>query len=126
MARANIALADLLGVVDLRDGRALDVLPEIAAEGLDPFDMVFIDADKESNAEYFRWALRLSRVGSVIVIDNVVREGDVANATSTDPRVLGVRRLFEAIAAESRVTATTVQTVGSKGYDGFTLALVVS
>jgi predicted O-methyltransferase YrrM len=126
VARANIALADLLGVVDLRDGRALDVLPEIAAEGLDPFDMVFIDADKESNAEYFRWALRLSRVGSVIVIDNVVREGDVANATSTDPRVLGVRRLFEAIAAESRVTATTVQTVGSKGYDGFTLALVVS
>jgi predicted O-methyltransferase YrrM len=126
VARANIALADLLGVVDLRDGRALDVLPEIAAEGLDPFDMVFIDADKESNAEYFRWALRLSRVGSVIVIDNVVREGDVANATSTDPRVLGVRRLFEAIAAEPRVTATTVQTVGSKGYDGFTLALVVS
>jgi predicted O-methyltransferase YrrM len=124
-ARSNVALADLAGVVDLREGRALDLLPEIAAEGLEPFDMIFIDADKETSAEYFQWALRLTRTGSVIVIDNVVREGEVADGTTTDLRVQGVRRLNEMMATERRVTATTIQTVGSKGYDGFTLAMVI-
>lgn len=126
VARANIARADLSAVVDLREGRALDSLQEIAAEGLDPFDFVFIDADKENTADYFAWALRLTRPGSIVVVDNVIREGDVANANSTDERVQGIRRFNEALAADSRVTATTIQTVGSKGYDGFTLALVVA
>jgi predicted O-methyltransferase YrrM len=125
VARANFATAEITGQVDLREGRALDLLPEIAAEGLEPFDMVFIDADKESSAEYFQWALRLTRPGSVILIDNVIREGEVADAATTDPRVQGVRRMNEMMAAEPRVTATTIQTVGGKGYDGFTLAMVI-
>lgn len=123
VARANIAHAGLADSVDLRLGRALDTLPTLGDEGT-PFDLVFIDADKESNADYFAWALKLSRPGSVIVVDNVVRDGAVADAASTDPLVLGVRRLNERIAAEPRVTATAIQTVGSKGYDGFTIAVV--
>lgn len=123
VARANIAHAGLADSVDLRLGRALDTLPTLGDEGT-AFDLVFIDADKESNADYFAWALKLSRPGSVIVVDNVVRDGAVADAASTDPLVLGVRRLNERIAAEPRVTATAIQTVGSKGYDGFTIAVV--
>jgi predicted O-methyltransferase YrrM len=126
VARANIARARLAAQVDLRLGNALDLLPEIAAEGLDPFDFIFLDADKENNAAYFEWALRLSHSGTVIVIDNVVRDGEVADAASADSAVQGTRRLNEAVAAEPRVAATTLQTVGSKGYDGFTLALVTS
>ena len=126
VARGNVAHAGLSAVVDLRLGLALDLLPEIAAEGLEPFDFVFLDADKENNAPYFEWALRLTQPGSVIVIDNVIRDVDVADPKSTDPRVQGIRRLNDLIAAEPRVTATTLQTVGSKGYDGFTLALVNS
>lgn len=125
IARGNIAHAGLAETVELREGPALDTLPELAAEGLAPFDLIFIDADKESNAEYFAWALKLSRPGSLIFIDNVIREGAVADPQSDDPMVMGVRRLNEALAKENRVVATTIQTVGSKGYDGFTLALVL-
>jgi predicted O-methyltransferase YrrM len=126
VARGNIARAGLSDVVELRLGRALDTLPELAAAGYGPFDLTFIDADKPSNPDYFAWALKLSRRGSVIVVDNVVRSGAVADAASTDPTVLGVRRLNELLAAEPRVTATAIQTVGSKGYDGFAVALVVA
>lgn len=124
VARANIARAGLSDRVDQRLGAALDSLPKLEAEGAGPFDFVFIDADKENCAPYFEWALRLSRRGAVIVVDNVIREGEVADAGSTDPMVQGIRRLNVAVAAEPRVTATTVQTVGSKGYDGFTLIRV--
>lgn len=126
IARANIARAGLSDKVELREGPALETLPELAVEGVAPFDLIFIDADKENNANYFAWALRLSRPGSLIFIDNVIRDGAVADATSTDPMVQGVRRLNELLAKETRVIATTIQTVGSKGYDGFTLALVLS
>jgi predicted O-methyltransferase YrrM len=124
VAMANIAQADLSALVEVRLGRALDTLPELAAEGLEPFDMVFIDADKENTDAYFRWALRLVREGAVIVVDNVIREGEVADASTSDPRVQGIRRFNEMLAAETRVEATTIQTVGSKGYDGFTLVIV--
>jgi predicted O-methyltransferase YrrM len=124
VAMANIAQADLSTVVDLRLGRALETLPELAAEGLEPFDMVFIDADKENTDAYFKWAIRLAREGAVIVVDNVIREGQVADAETSDPNVQGIRRFNKMLAAETRVEATTIQTVGSKGYDGFTLAIV--
>ena len=124
VARANLAAAGLGEVAELRLGPALDTLPRLADDGYGPFDMVFIDADKPNNPEYFGWAMRLSRPGSVIIVDNVVRGGAVVDPASDDPRVQGTRRMFEMIAAESRVTATTIQTVGSKGYDGFTIALV--
>jgi predicted O-methyltransferase YrrM len=125
IARANLARAGLEGVVELRLGRALETLPRIASEGLGPFDLVFIDADKVSTADYFAWALKLTRRGSLIIIDNVVRKGAVADESSTDPDVQGVRRFYEVLAAEPRVSATAIQTVGSKGYDGFALALVL-
>jgi predicted O-methyltransferase YrrM len=125
VARKNIAHAGLAPVVELRVGRALDTLPQIAAEGEGPFDFVFIDADKENTAEYFDWALRLSRPGAAIVVDNVIRDGEVANPATSDERVQGIRRFNEAVAREKRVSATTIQTVGSKGYDGFTLALIL-
>jgi predicted O-methyltransferase YrrM len=124
VARANLLRAGVGARVDLRLGEALDLLPELAAEGGEPFDFVFIDADKENTAEYFGWAVRLARAGAVIVVDNVVRDGEVADAETTDARVEGIRRFLDAVAAEPRVSATTLQTVGSKGYDGFTLALV--
>jgi len=126
IARANIARAGLSGVVELRLGRALDALPQIAAEGRGPFDLIFIDADKPSNPEYFAWALKLSRPGSLIIIDNVVRNGAVIDANSSDPSIQGVRRLNELMAAETRVSATAIQTVGIKGYDGFAIALVTA
>jgi len=126
VAGKNIARAGLTWLVDLRVGRALDVLPLIAAEGLGPFDLVFVDADKAGNPDYFAWALRLTRLGSIIIVDNVIRKGTVVDAESTDASVQGVRRLNELIARQSRVSATTIQTVGTKGYDGFTLALVVA
>jgi predicted O-methyltransferase YrrM len=120
VARANIESAGLAGVVDLRLGPAIETLPQL--EG--PFDLIFIDADKESNAEYFQWALKLSRAGSLIVVDNVVRGGKVIDAENRDPMVQGTRRLSEAMAAEPRVAATVIQTVGRKGYDGLAIALV--
>jgi predicted O-methyltransferase YrrM len=125
VARKNIANAGFADVVEVRVGLALDTLPQLASEGYGPFDLVFIDADKRSNPEYFAWALKLSRRGSVIIVDNVVRGGDVIDPHSTDPAIQGVRRLIEMMAAEPRVRATAIQTVGSKGYDGFALALVI-
>jgi predicted O-methyltransferase YrrM len=124
VARANIARAGLAEIVEVRVGRALDLLPRLAAEDRPPFDFLFVDADKPSNPEYLAWTLRLSRPGSVIIFDNVVRSGAVADASSEDPNVRGVRRLYEALAAEPRVSATAVQTVGSKGYDGLAIAYV--
>ena len=124
VARANFARASLAGVIELRVGKALDTLPQLAAEGRGPFDLIFIDADKVSIPEYFTWALKLSRRGTVIIVDNVVRKGAVVEAGNTDPSIQGVRRLNKMLATETRVSATTIQTVGSKGYDGFTLAVV--
>jgi len=125
VARANLARADLAAVVEVRVGPALDTLPQIAREGRGPFDLFFIDADKANIPHYFQWALDLSRPGSVIVVDNVVRGGAVLDASSTDPNVQGVRRFNDLAAAERRVSATAIQTVGSKGYDGFAIALVL-
>ncbi len=126
VARANLARAGLANVTQVRLGRAIDTLPELEHESAGPFDLVFIDADKPSNPEYFAWALKLSRRGTVIVVDNVVRGGAVADAASSDAAVLGVRRLNQMMAAEPRISATAIQTVGSKGYDGFALALVLA
>ncbi|WP_030238927.1 O-methyltransferase [Streptomyces sp. NRRL S-350] len=124
VARANLAAAGLEAVAEVRLGRAADSLAALVEQGVEPFDLVFVDADKPSNPEYFRRALQLTRPGSLIIVDNVVRGGAVADADSSDPAVVGTRALHELIAAEPRVTATSVQTVGSKGYDGFTLARV--
>jgi predicted O-methyltransferase YrrM len=124
-ARAAITRAGLAEVVDLRLGPALETLPRLAAEGAGPFDLVFIDADKRSNPEYLRWALELARPGTLIVADNVIRAGAVLDAQDGDPAARGARRFLELLAAEPRVTATVVQTVGTKGYDGFALALVL-
>ena len=124
VARANFARAGLGARIDLRVGRALESLPRLAAEGRGPFDLVFSDADKESNVEYFDWALRLSRPGTLIVVDNVVRDGKVLDPASKDPAVQGVRRLNERVAREPRVSATALQTVGRKGWDGMELILV--
>jgi predicted O-methyltransferase YrrM len=125
VARANIERAGLAHAVEVRLGKAIDTLPRIAAEGGAPFDLVFIDADKSGNADYFAWALKLTRVGSVIIVDNVVRNGAVIDPAG-DANVQGARRLFDAMAKEPRVSATAVQTVGSKGYDGFAIAVVIS
>jgi predicted O-methyltransferase YrrM len=126
VARANIAGAGLSHVVELRLGSALDTLPQLDAEGRGPFDLIFIDADKPSIPDYFAWSLKLSRCGSLIIADNVVRKGAVVDAASTDTAVQGVRRFNELLAAEPRVSATEIQTVGSKGYDGFAIALVTA
>jgi predicted O-methyltransferase YrrM len=124
VARVNIARAGLANKVDLRLGLAVETLPQLASDGLGPFDLVFIDADKPSTPEYFAWALRLTRQGGLIIVDNVVRKGAVVEEHSDDPSVQGVRRFYEMLAAEPRVSATAIQTVGSKGYDGFAMALV--
>ncbi len=102
----------------------METLPRLASEGLSPFDLIFIDADKESTPEYFDWAIQLSRPGTVIVVDNVVRNGAVIDPHSDDTSVQGIRRFMERIATDTRVTATALQTVGSKGYDGFAIAVV--
>ncbi|MEP9353487.1 O-methyltransferase [Xanthobacter sp. KR7-65] len=124
VARANFARAGIAGKVDLRVARAIETLPQLEAEGAGPFDLVFIDADKPSNPDYLHWALRLSRPGTLIVCDNVVRDGRVIDAQSTDASVVGVRRTYDFAGVEPRLTATAVQTVGAKGYDGFALLLV--
>ncbi len=124
VARANIAEAGLDRLVDLLVGPALDTLPQLEAEGAGPFDLAFIDADKVHTPDYFEWALEHARPGALIVADNVVRDGTLADADSDDPAVGAQRRLHEALAADRRVSATTIQTVGVKGYDGFTLGLV--
>ncbi|MFB7554993.1 O-methyltransferase [Streptomyces brevispora] len=124
VARRNIERAGLADVVEIRVGLALDTLPELAEQGYGPFDVVFIDADKPSNPDYLAWSLKLTRPGSLIVADNVVRDGEVVDATSEDPKVRGVRRFTELVAAEPNLTATALQTVGSKGYDGLMAILV--
>ncbi|MFE7399571.1 O-methyltransferase [Streptomyces sp. NPDC057557] len=124
IARANIERAGLANVVEIRVGRALDTLPELVAEGHGPFDVVFIDADKPSNPDYLAWSLKLTRPGSLIVADNVVRDGEVVDGGSDDPKVQGVRRFTELVAADPRLSATALQTVGSKGYDGLMMVLV--
>ncbi|MGD0321449.1 MAG: O-methyltransferase [Acidimicrobiales bacterium] len=126
VAQANIDRAGLAELVEIRLGAALDTLPELATEAAGPFDLVFIDADKPSTPEYVSWALRLSRPGSLIVIDNVVRDGTVADAASDDASVQGMRRANELLASDPRVTATALQTVGTKGYDGFAIGFVTS
>jgi predicted O-methyltransferase YrrM len=124
VARENIARAGLGELVDLRVGAALDLLPQLAADDAGSFDLTFIDADKVHTPEYFAWALDRTRPGGLIVADNVVRGGTLAEADSDDLTTLAQRRLHEQIAADPRVTATTIQTVGVKGHDGFTIALV--
>jgi|SRR5579863_1000112 len=126
VARANIAAAGFAEKVELRLGPALDSLPRLAAEKQARFDFIFIDADKKSMPEYFDWALKLSHKGSLIFCDNVVRNGGITDAASGDPDIQGVRRFYEVLHSEPRVCATAIQTVGSKGYDGYALALVIS
>ncbi len=125
VAARNIARAELGDIVDLRVGLALDELPKLDAEGAGPFDLTFIDADKVHTPDYFSWALDHSRPGSLIVSDNVVRFGRLVDPDSDDPTIPAQRRLHEMLAAEPRVEATTIQTVGGKGYDGFNIARVI-
>lgn len=126
VARTNIAKAGLSGVVAVRVGPAQESLPALIAERHEPFDLIFIDADKQSYPEYLTWSLELARPGSVIVADNVVRDGEVINSATGDPNVQGVRRFNEMVAAEPRLLSTAIQTVGVKGYDGFAIALVTA
>jgi predicted O-methyltransferase YrrM len=126
VARASIERAGLSSIVEFRLGAALDSLSQLHEEGAPPFDLIFIDADKQNIPGYLEWSLRLSRPGTIIITDNVVRDGAVINPQDPDPRVQGVRRFFEMITADSRLDATALQTVGSKGYDGFTLVFVKS
>jgi len=124
VARSNLRRAALDSIAEVRVGPALDSLATLAEEPGAPFDLVFVDADKEHNPEYVSWALRLSRPGTVIVVDNVVRRGGVIDAATTDPDIRGTRRMFELIAGESRLEATALQTAGLKGYDGFAILRV--
>jgi predicted O-methyltransferase YrrM len=126
VARANIERAKLSALVEVRVGAALESLAALVSEAVAPFDFVFIDADKQSIPDYFRWSLKLTRAGSVIVVDNVIRKGAVLDAASSDANVQGVRRFNELVSKTPGVSATTVQTVGSKGYDGFALIRVTS
>ena len=129
VARANIARAGLAQTVELHVGPALQTLPQLLAEGAGPFDLIFIDADKKNNPGYFEWSLKLSRPGTLIIVDNVVRDGAILDPDADDPTlgnegIRGVRLFFERVAAEQGVDATAIQTVGSKGYDGFALMIV--
>ncbi|QHC29269.1 MULTISPECIES: O-methyltransferase [unclassified Streptomyces] len=125
VATRNIARAGLDRIAQVRVGPALESLPKLADENPAPFDLVFIDADKANNAHYVEWALRLTRAGSLIVLDNVVRGGRVADPDATEPDVVGTRTAIELIASHPRLSGTAIQTVGSKGYDGFALARVL-
>ncbi|MGW0251544.1 O-methyltransferase [Nocardia goodfellowii] len=125
VARQNLDRAGVGDRVEIRVGAALDSLPVLAEENPEPFDLVFLDADKVNNPNYVRWALRLTRPGSVIIVDNVVRQGGLADAGSTDPAIRGSREVVELLADEPRLDATVLQTVGAKGWDGFAYALVL-
>ena len=125
VATASIAAAGLGEVVEVRVGPALDQLPQLAADGVGPFDLTFIDADKVHTPDYFAWALEHSRPGSLIIADNVIRDGRIADLSDDDPAIAAQRRFHEQLAAESRIEATTIQTVGGKGYDGFSLIRVL-
>lgn len=124
VARGNVARAGLADRVEIRVGPAIDSLRALREEGGEPFDFVFIDADKRSTPEYFAAVLELAAPGAVIVTDNVVRDGAVADPTNADPHIVGIRRFMAMLAAEPRVSATAIQTVGAKGHDGFTLAVL--
>ncbi|KUL46068.1 methyltransferase [Streptomyces sp. NRRL F-4489] len=124
VARANLARAGLADRVEVRVGAALTTLPDLAAEGGEPFDLIFIDADKGSNAAYLEWSLKLGRPGTLVILDNVVADGAVVDADDTGERTEGIRRGLEFLGREPRLDATAVQTVGAKGYDGFALALI--
>ena len=126
VARLNVSRAGLQNVVEVRIGNALEILPQLSAERLGPFDLIFIDADKPNIPAYFEWALKLSRPGALIVVDNVVRGGAVTDSNSSDPSVQGVRRFVELLGAQSSASGTAIQTVGIKGYDGFAIVLVGS
>ena len=131
VAAANIAHAGFAEAVEIRVGAALQTLPQLVAEGAGPFDLIFIDADKANNPGYFEWSLKLSRPGTLIITDNVIRDGAILDPNAYDPElgdkgIQGVRRFFELVATEPRVSATAIQTVGGKGYDGFALVLVGS
>ncbi|WP_037604450.1 O-methyltransferase [Streptacidiphilus rugosus] len=125
VAAANIAAAGLADLVEIRIGKALDTLPQLELEGREPFDLVFVDADKENNPQYVRWALRLARPGALIVVDNVVRDGAVLDPNGNEA-IQGTRGALELIASEPRLSGTAIQTVSTKGYDGFALARVLS
>lgn len=124
VARSNVAFAGLADRVEIRVGPAMDSLAAMRTEA--PFDLVFIDADKASNAEYFGWAVRLGRVGTAIIVDNIAKRGEIADPGATDEHAVGSRKVLEAMGREPRVRATAIQTVGSKGHDGFALAVVVA
>jgi predicted O-methyltransferase YrrM len=126
VAQANVARAGLASVVEIRMGSALDTLQQLVAESCGPFDLIFIDADKPGYADYLKWSLKLARPGTLIIADNVVRKGAVADPGSKDENVQGIRKFNEVLAAEKRVIATVIQTVGSKGYDGLALILVTA
>ncbi len=124
VARRSIEGAGLAGLVEQRIGPALETLPQLEAEGVGPFDLTFVDADKVNTPSYFAWALDHSRQGALIIADNVVRDGALADPDSADPAIQAQRHFHQMLAAEPRVSATTIQTVGAKGYDGFSIALV--
>lgn len=125
VARENAAKAGFKKIIDIRVGPALETLKKIDEANEGPFDLTFIDADKANNPEYFKAALKMSKVGSLIICDNVIRDGKIVDMNNTDPGVLGTRRLYEIMSSEPRVTTTAIQTVGTKGHDGFAIALVV-
>jgi predicted O-methyltransferase YrrM len=125
LARTNLKRAGLESHVEVREGPAINTLRRLKEDGVGPFDFIFIDADKPNNPEYLKWALELSRPGTVIVGDNVVRDGAVADAQSMDPNVVGVRKFLEDVGRHPRLSATVIQTVGLKGYDGFMIAQVL-
>jgi predicted O-methyltransferase YrrM len=126
VAKANLSLAEVDHLVELRVGDALEQLSQMKQEGVEPFDFIFIDADKPNNPNYLKWSLQFSQPGTVILGDNVIREGEVINENSEDARVIGVREFYDLLAEEPRISATAIQTVGSKGYDGFVLGIVNS
>ena len=126
VARKNLKRAGLAKKVEIRVGAAADSLARLVDEGVKPFDLIFIDADKKNNAVYLDWALRLAKPGTLIVVDNVVRDGKLADAESDDPDIVGTRAMFQRMAGEPRLVATALQTVGTKGYDGFAIAIVTA
>ena len=124
IARINLTRGGLAEIVEVRVGPTGDTLPQLASEGCDPFDLIFIDADKEGYSEYFAWALKLARPGTLIIADNVIRDGEILDPASRNPRVQGIRRFNQLLANELRVKATVIQTVGRKGHDGMAIAVV--
>lgn len=124
IAAENVKLAGLTHLIHIKTGQALDILPTLTDKKYPSFDMIFIDADKLNNPQYFNWALHLSHPGSLIIIDNVVRHGEIIDSKNPDPNIQGIRNLYQILGGEKKVTATAIQTVGSKGYDGFAIIQV--